>query len=215
MAVILARRALAVLQRTRLSVKVSCQAIHARHSRHFLLEMVDFYEPTMVVVGSRGLNSLKGVLLGSFSNYCVQKSPVPVMVVRKRLKLPALPRGRGDVVSNVRRKHISLDQAIIEKDANVAEVPKEEEPKEEKPNDELEKAMGEETIEGEEKEKEESSTISEAEKIKMEAIERDSDLDTTPEKSDEPTRGRARFTMGDEEEAEDERGRSRSRNNER
>lgn len=121
MAVILARRAVAVLQRTRLAVRVSCQALHARNSRHMFIDMIDFFEPTMCVVGSRGLGSLKGVLLGSFSHYCVQKSPVPVMVARKRLKLPPLPKGKTDVVSNVRARHMRLDQAMIEKDANVAE----------------------------------------------------------------------------------------------
>lgn len=123
MAVILARRAVAVLQRTRLAVQVSCQALHARNSRHMFIDMIDFFEPTMCVVGSRGLGSLRGVLLGSFSNYCVQKSPVPVMVARKRLKLPSLPKGKSDVVSNVRHRHMRLDQAMIEKDANVSDDP--------------------------------------------------------------------------------------------
>jgi len=39
-----------------------------------------------VVLGSRGRSALKGVLLGSFSNYLVTKSSVPVMVARKKLK---------------------------------------------------------------------------------------------------------------------------------
>jgi nucleotide-binding universal stress UspA family protein len=224
MAVVLARRALAVLQRTRLSVKVVCQALHARHSRHFLLEMIDFYEPTMCVVGSRGLNSLKGVLLGSFSNYCVQKSPVPVMVVRKRLKLPALPRGRSDVVSNVRRKHISLDQAIIEKDANVAETPEGEDDGE-KPRDEVEEAKANNEQSGEQSGEEGkgddvNSTISEAEKIKEEAIAKNDDMMSQREEAQpssasegEYIRGRATFTMGDDE--EDQRGRSRSRTSEK
>jgi hypothetical protein len=34
----------------------------------------------MVIVGSRGLGKLKGILLGSTSHYLVQKSSVPVMV---------------------------------------------------------------------------------------------------------------------------------------
>jgi Universal stress protein family len=38
------------------------------------------------VLGSRGRSALKGVLLGSFSNYLVTKSSVPVMVARKKLK---------------------------------------------------------------------------------------------------------------------------------
>ena len=40
----------------------------------------------MVILGSRGRSALKGVLLGSFSNYLVTKSSVPVMVARRKLK---------------------------------------------------------------------------------------------------------------------------------
>lgn len=76
-ALILARQATALLQRTRLGVKVSCQALHAKNARHMLLDLIDFFEPTLVVVGSRGLGSLKGILLGSTSHYLVQKSSVP------------------------------------------------------------------------------------------------------------------------------------------
>uniref|UniRef100_A0A093VQB0 UspA domain-containing protein n=1 Tax=Talaromyces marneffei PM1 TaxID=1077442 RepID=A0A093VQB0_TALMA len=47
---------------------------------------IDGLEPTLVVLGSRGRSALKGVLLGSFSNYLVTKSSVPVMVARKKLK---------------------------------------------------------------------------------------------------------------------------------
>lgn len=121
MAVVLARQATALLQRTRLAVKISCQALHAKHSRHMLLDLIDFYGPTMVIVGSRGLGSLKGILLGSTSHYLVQKSSCPVMVARKRLQLPALPRGKKDVVSSVRRRHIRLDEAAIEKKSKVGE----------------------------------------------------------------------------------------------
>jgi hypothetical protein len=39
-----------------------------------------------VVLGSRGRSAIKGVLLGSFSNYLVTKSSVPVMVARKKLR---------------------------------------------------------------------------------------------------------------------------------
>ncbi|SJX65139.1 uncharacterized protein SRS1_15960 [Sporisorium reilianum f. sp. reilianum] len=121
MASVLAKQATHLLERTRLEVKISCQAIHAKNARHMLLDLIDFYEPTMVVVGSRGLGSLKGILLGSTSHYLVQKSSAPVMVARKRLKLPALPRGKGDVVESVRARHMRLDQASIEKVSNVGE----------------------------------------------------------------------------------------------
>jgi hypothetical protein len=47
---------------------------------------IDYLEPTLVILGSRGRSALKGVLLGSFSNYLVTKSSVPVMVARKKLR---------------------------------------------------------------------------------------------------------------------------------
>lgn len=62
-----------------------------------------------------------------------------VMVARKRLKLPALPRGKGDVVSNVRARHMRLDQAMIEKDANVAEEDPEGKDKQDDAGEESEK----------------------------------------------------------------------------
>lgn len=115
------------------------------------IDMIDFFEPTMCVVGSRGLGSLKGVLLGSFSHYCVQKSPVPVMVARKRLKLPPLPKGKTDVVSNVRARHMRLDQAMIEKDANVAEdTPEKKESEKEDEMEETAKTNKDEVVKKEE-----------------------------------------------------------------
>lgn len=47
---------------------------------------IDKLEPTLVIVGARGRSALKGVLLGSFSNYLVTHSSVPVMVARRKLK---------------------------------------------------------------------------------------------------------------------------------
>lgn len=50
-----------------------------------LIDMIDYHEPTLVIVGSRGLAKIKGMLLGSVSNYLIQKSSVPVMVSRSVL----------------------------------------------------------------------------------------------------------------------------------
>ncbi|CAO3590655.1 unnamed protein product [Absidia cylindrospora] len=41
---------------------------------------------TLVVCGSRGRNSVKGLLMGSISTFLVHKSPVPVSVIRKPAK---------------------------------------------------------------------------------------------------------------------------------
>lgn len=110
-----------LLERTNLSVRISCQALHAKNARHMLLDLIDFFEPTMVIVGSRGLSSLKGILLGSTSHYLVQKSSVPVMVVRKRLTLPPLPKAKADVVAEVKSRHRELRDAAIEKESNATD----------------------------------------------------------------------------------------------
>lgn len=75
-----------LLKKTRLQVKCVIEVIHCKSPKHLLTEMIDYIEPTLVILGSRGRSALKGVLLGSFSNYLVTKSSVPVMVARKKLK---------------------------------------------------------------------------------------------------------------------------------
>jgi nucleotide-binding universal stress UspA family protein len=75
-----------LLKKTRLQVRVTVEVIHCKSPKHLLTEIIDYMEPTLVVLGSRGRSALKGVLLGSFSNYLVTKSSVPVMVARKKLK---------------------------------------------------------------------------------------------------------------------------------
>ncbi len=94
MAFILVRQATSLLQRTRLNVTIACQAWHAKNARHMLLgtcqtedysvgllvivltrcvaDVVDYVEPIMLIVGSRGLGNLKGILLGSTSHYLIQ-----------------------------------------------------------------------------------------------------------------------------------------------
>ncbi|CEI92812.1 hypothetical protein RMCBS344292_07062 [Rhizopus microsporus] len=44
--------------------------------------MIALYQPSLLIVGTRGLSEFKGMLLGSISKYCLQHSPVPVTVVR-------------------------------------------------------------------------------------------------------------------------------------
>lgn len=73
------------LRKTKLQVRIAVEVIHCRSPKYMITEAIDGLEPTLVVLGSRGRSALKGVLLGSFSNYLVTKSSVPVMVVRRRL----------------------------------------------------------------------------------------------------------------------------------
>lgn len=75
-----------LLRKTRLQVRVIVEVLHCKNPRHLLTEVIDLLNPTMVILGSRGRSALKGVILGSFSNYLVTKSSAPVMVARKRLR---------------------------------------------------------------------------------------------------------------------------------
>lgn len=75
-----------LLRKTRLQVRVVIEVIHCKSPRHLITEVIDYLNPTLVILGSRGRSALKGVILGSFSNYLVTKSSVPVMVARKKLK---------------------------------------------------------------------------------------------------------------------------------
>ncbi|KAK9468629.1 universal stress protein family-domain-containing protein [Lipomyces arxii] len=75
-----------LLRKTRLQVECVIEVMHSKSPKHLLCDVIDYLNPTMVILGSRGRSALKGVLLGSFSNYLVTKSSVPVMVARKRLK---------------------------------------------------------------------------------------------------------------------------------
>ncbi|KAJ9294673.1 hypothetical protein DTO271G3_6593 [Paecilomyces variotii] len=75
-----------LLRKTMLQVRVAVEVIHCKSPKHMITEAIDGLAPTLVVLGSRGRSALKGVLLGSFSNYLVAKSSVPVMVARKKLR---------------------------------------------------------------------------------------------------------------------------------
>ncbi|KAI4143713.1 MAG: hypothetical protein L6R39_004471 [Caloplaca ligustica] len=74
------------LRKTRLQVRVTVEVISCKSPKHIITEAIDYFEPTLVILGSRGRGALKGTLLGSFSNYLVSKSSIPVMVARKKLK---------------------------------------------------------------------------------------------------------------------------------
>ena len=47
-----------------------------------ILEFEKQMKPDLIVMGSRGLGLVKGVLLGSVSQYIVEQSACPVMVVK-------------------------------------------------------------------------------------------------------------------------------------
>ncbi|MCB1013682.1 MAG: universal stress protein [Acidimicrobiales bacterium] len=59
-------------------VTVTGEVVHG-HPRHVLLECAG--DADLLVVGSRGMGGVKGLLLGSVSSYCATHAPVPVAVV--------------------------------------------------------------------------------------------------------------------------------------
>ena len=71
-----------------------------------------------MILGSRGRSALKGVLLGSFSNYLVTKSSVPVMVARKKLRKHSKFKGLNPRLSNMLQTPGSrLESAVIDRPA--------------------------------------------------------------------------------------------------
>lgn len=71
------------------SKKISLVLEFAMGKVHEMIQrMIEIYEPAMLVVGTRGksMDGFKGLLPGSISKYCLQHSPVPVVVVRPSQK---------------------------------------------------------------------------------------------------------------------------------
>ncbi|KAK1066732.1 hypothetical protein LTR74_006942 [Friedmanniomyces endolithicus] len=91
----LTNRTIHLLRKTRLQVRIVVEVFHCKSPRHMITEVIDYLQPTLVIIGSRGRSAVKGVLLGSFSNYLVTKSSVPVMVARKKLRKHGKVTGGG------------------------------------------------------------------------------------------------------------------------
>ncbi|KAG8886293.1 hypothetical protein FRB98_001355 [Tulasnella sp. 332] len=119
LASLLVRQATSLLQRTKLNITVTCQALHAKNARRLFLDVIDLVEPTMVIVGSRGLSHVKGILLGSTSHYLIQKSSAPVMVARRRLKRPKSAKKSHTAAQALdlmrSKQRVALADAAIEK----------------------------------------------------------------------------------------------------
>jgi nucleotide-binding universal stress UspA family protein len=49
--------------------------------RVVLVEFSKQRKPNLIVMGRRGLNEVTGLVLGSVSDYCLQHSFVPIMIV--------------------------------------------------------------------------------------------------------------------------------------
>lgn len=97
-----------LLKKTRLQVHVIIEVIHCKSPKHLLTAVIDHVNPTMVVLGSRGRSALKGVLLGSFSNYIVERSSVPVMVARRKLQKTKHKDLNPRLANNLRGQGLSM-----------------------------------------------------------------------------------------------------------
>lgn len=102
-----------LLKKTRLQVHVIIEVIHCKSPKHLLTAVIDYVNPTMVILGSRGRSALKGVLLGSFSNYIVERSSVPVMVARRKLQKTKHKDLNVRLANNL-RAHTGLEHAIVD-----------------------------------------------------------------------------------------------------
>lgn len=86
-----------------------------------LIDLIDYFAPTLVIIGSRGLSRLKGIILGSTSHYLIQKSSAPVMVTRRRLKpLRRPPRPISDLQRQPRV--VGLANATIDVESHAGMV---------------------------------------------------------------------------------------------
>lgn len=107
------QQVLNLLKLTKLQIHIVIEIIHHPIPRHLILECIDNLQPTLVVVGSKGLSAIKGVLLGSLSNYLVTKSSVPVMVVREKLKKINRFKNGSSIFSN-NIKPLTLSEARVD-----------------------------------------------------------------------------------------------------
>lgn len=107
------QQVLNLLKLTKLQIHIVIEIIHHPIPRHLILELIDNLQPTLVIVGSRGQSAIKGVLLGSLSNYLVTKLSVPVMVVREKLKKINRFKNGSSVFSN-NIKPLTLSEARID-----------------------------------------------------------------------------------------------------
>ncbi|CCE83659.1 Piso0_004244 [Millerozyma farinosa CBS 7064] len=102
-----------LLKLTKLQIHIVIEIIHHPIPRHLILEIIDNLQPTLTVVGSKGQSAIKGVLLGSLSNYLVTKSSVPIMVVREKLKkINRFKSGSAVFANNI--KPLTLSEARID-----------------------------------------------------------------------------------------------------
>lgn len=98
---------------------------------------IRIYEPAVLIVGTRGRNlgGMQSLLPGSVSKYCLQQSPIPVIVVRpstkrekkkkKRLADPSR-RSYNQILQLSERRGSHIFDPSSSADSNIARLPDEE-----------------------------------------------------------------------------------------
>ncbi|KAL2802385.1 universal stress protein family domain protein [Aspergillus granulosus] len=105
--------------------------------QEIIQRMIKIYEPAVLIVGTRGknLNGVQGLLPGSVSKYCLQRSPIPVIVVRpstkrekkkkKRLADPTR-RSYNQILELSEQRGSHIFSAPSSRNSSVAKLPDEE-----------------------------------------------------------------------------------------
>ena len=52
-------------------------------AKHALVGVAEESDAAIMIMGSRGMGSVKKAIIGSVSDYCVNHAPCPVLIVRK------------------------------------------------------------------------------------------------------------------------------------
>ncbi|KAH8703654.1 hypothetical protein BGW36DRAFT_423207 [Talaromyces proteolyticus] len=105
--------------------------------QEIIQRMIQIYEPAVLIVGTRGrsLSGMQGLLPGSVSKYCLQQSPIPVVVVRpstkrekKKKKRLADPNRRsyGNILQISEQRGSGLFNKEVGSDASIAKRPADE-----------------------------------------------------------------------------------------
>lgn len=90
-----------LITKTKLQVHIVSVSCHHPIPKQFMISIIKHMSPTLVIVGSKGQSSLRGVINNSLSSHLVRHSSTPVMVVRSRLKKLAKKSKFTNVVSGL------------------------------------------------------------------------------------------------------------------
>ncbi|KAL4958508.1 hypothetical protein BDW69DRAFT_153721 [Aspergillus filifer] len=91
--------------------------------QEIIQRMIKIYEPAVLVVGTRGknLSGVQGLLPGSVSKYCLQRSPIPVIVVKPTTKREKKKKKR--LADPTRRSYNNILQLSEQRGSHIFSAP--------------------------------------------------------------------------------------------